>query len=147
MSSSSFLIRLHLSLSAKGINQDDSTSGAEFHQNKWLVRLKSFSSWKTLEMQFVVECTLSQHQHSGSTSTAPALSLIKDLRISKTNSFPTRAHAQSQTHNSCDLISQHIRGSTKSYFGTKFGQKKETNTERKEENAAHFFLGLATVRQ
>lgn len=124
-----------------------------FISRKWLVRLKSFSSWKSVKMQ-LVDCTLFQHQHSRSMSTAPALSLIKDWRFQK---FLLNTCACTDLTQQL-LISFHsiLRGSRKSYLGTKSGLKKEkNNTGGKKERGQMDNAGrrqkqhtlLATVQQ
>lgn len=86
-------------------------------------------------MPFVVDCILSQHQHSRSMSTAPALSLIKEWRFQRLIPPQHVRTFVSQTPSSCDLISHHLRGSRKSYLGRKLGLKTEWRTERKVDNA------------
>lgn len=62
---------------------------------------------------------------AGAWAQQPALSLIKERRFQRLNP-PQHVHMlSSQTHNSCDLISHHLRGSRKSYLETKFGRSKK----------------------
>lgn len=89
--------------------------------------LESFLYWKTLWMQSVVSCTLSQHQHSRCVRTAPMFLLIKESTFQRLS--PTQHVQILRFHNSCDLILEH-RGGSRNTLVQSLGCRRGTATEK-----------------